>query len=121
GRATRRTNGAWVSPRASPWAPGSRYASRYTGSTCASYSARSAAPSPARTLAISSRSSTGLRSGGDGQPSDTARDGRVALDGCGRVGGGSLFKEESHPEARQQRQEEGSERADQEVFGELSV
>src|SRR5207245_8963871 len=37
------------------------------------------------------------------------------------LGGGSLFKEESHPEARQQRQEEGSERADQEVFGELSV
>src|SRR5260370_21784191 len=85
------------------------------GSACASEKARSAAPSPARTLAIRSRSSTRLRGGSVSYSCDTAGPGRVAW----RASALPQQDPESHP--GEHGEQEGGEGTDQEILGELPI
>src|SRR5260370_11414775 len=80
-----------------------------------SWRARSAAPSPARTLAIRSRSSTRLRGGGVSYTSDTAGPGRVAWRAS------ALPQQDPEPYPGEHGEQEGGEGTDQEVLGELPI
>src|SRR5260370_19877063 len=80
-----------------------------------SWRARSAAPSPARPLAIRSRSSTRLGGGGVSYPSDTAGPGRVAWRAS------ALPQQDPEPYPGEHGEQEGGEGTDQEVLGELPI
>src|SRR5260370_17656644 len=80
-----------------------------------SWRARSAAPSPARPLAIRSRSSTRLRGGGVSYTSDTAGPGRVAWRAS------ALPQQDPEPYPGEHGEQEGGEGTNQEALGELPI
>src|SRR5216117_435308 len=127
-------NVSCVKSRARSSSPARRYASRKTRSTWASYSARSARPSPARTRAMSSRSSTELAGATvilptRGCPEGLRHNGGWGV-GCGVWGPlptshTPRFLTPKHREpdgdTDEEGEQQGGQRSNEDVFGEVAV